>query len=233
LQRLASRNAWKIVTDSNASKTELIESLQVSPEKIIVIYLGGSNDTLREDISINNYSYFLAGGNRFKHKNWEGLLQAFNLLDSAVRPKLIITGGRPPDPLIEIIKKYNLQDYIESVKWIPEFEKEKLYLRARAVIVPSFVEGFSLPVVQAMQDGVPLIISDIPVHREIAEDAAYYFNPESPKSIADAIIEIMNNPNKTYERAKLGLARGCNFTWEKCAKSMLILINEALLLNKK
>ncbi len=233
LQKLASRNAWKIVTDSNASKTELIKSLHISPDKIIVIYLGGSNDTLREDINLKNNSYFLAGGNRFKHKNWEGLLKAFDLLNSTVRPKLMITGGRSPDPLIEMIKRYELQDYIQSIKWVPEFEKEKLYLNARAVIVPSFVEGFSLPVVQAMKDGVSLIISDIPVHREIAEDAACYFNPESPKSIADAIIEIMNNPKDTNARIKLGLVRGRNFTWEKCAKAVLTLINEASLLSKK
>lgn len=230
MQKVATNNASRIITDSKASSLELIKSLKLSECKINVIYLGAaftSNEN-KSKWKEKEADYILAGGNRFSHKNWETLLKAIQLIDKKSRPSFIITGGRYPDPLTNLVKEYGLQNYVRLLDWVSEEEMNHLYINAKAVIIPSLVEGFSLPALQAMAYEKPLLASKIPVHLEIAEGVAYFFEPNSAKLIADSILEFVNNPGKASKKLKLGLQRSKGFTWDECAKQTIAVMTSLL-----
>jgi len=89
--------------------------------------------------------------------------------------------------------------------------------RAEALLFPSFLEGFGLPVVEAMACGVPVIVSNATSLPEVAGEAGYYVDPHRPDSIAAAILQVGADPAERRLRVELGLARAARFRWEEAA----------------
>ena len=221
IQKFAVLNAISIITDSNASAKDICEHLKVESAKISAIHLGVDLEPKRKHEEVTQIPYILAGGNRFRHKNWQNLLLAMQSIAPEKRPNLIITGGDDQDPLSSLIVKYSLAENVRLMNWVSEIELAKLLANASAVIIPSFFEGFSLGSLQAMAAEKPLLASDIPVHKEIAEDIAFFFDPESPESIAKTILEYRSNESELQTKLKLGKEKSKEFTWEKCADDTL------------
>ncbi len=94
------------------------------------------------------------------------------------------------------------------------------YAGGRALVMPSIAEGFGLPVVEAFRAGLPVILSDIPVFREIAGDDGYYFDPCDPDSLADVIAQVMAVP-KGENRVKADVA-----SWADCAATLATMVLE-------
>jgi glycosyltransferase involved in cell wall biosynthesis len=86
-------------------------------------------------------------------------------------------------------------------------EIQKLYEEHDIFVFPSLAESFGHPLVEAMASGLPIIASDIPVCREICEDAAVYFSPLDPKDLADNIIMLKNNPELCTQLSQIGRKR--------------------------
>ncbi len=221
MQKFASRAAIAIITDSMSSADDIEKYLEVPRTKISPIYLGAEFKGMGKGPNRLGKPYFLAGGNRFRHKNWENLLKAWSLINPENRPNLIITGGGLKDPLARIVKEHSLSDYVTLLHWISDDELDNLYANASAVIIPSFFEGFSLAVMQAMSAKKPLLASDIPVHRELAEHIAYFFDPDSPPSIAKAIVAFNLKKKDLEDRLVKGVRKSTDFSWEKCATNTL------------
>jgi len=221
MQRFASRISTAIITDSKSSSKDIEKHLGISRFKIHPIYLGADFKTLLNESSYAGSPYVLTGGNRFRHKNWANLLKAWSLITPAQRPNLIITGGGARDPLVGLVKNLSLTDNVTLLNWVTESELETLYLNAEAVIMPSLHEGFSLSVLQAMIAKKPLIASNIPVHLELAENIAHFFDPNSPQSIANVVMDYRDNPKELNEKLKLGFEKSKDFSWENCATSTL------------
>lgn len=222
LQWLAAKHATRIMTDSKYSATQMEKYLTVKSQKIRVVYLGADSFNEREE-NLRD-SFIIAGGNRFRHKNWENLLKGLRIVPESKRPKLVITGGNSQDPLDSLIKELDLSSSVTLTKWLHPDELENLNRKARAVVVPSLVAGFSLPLLQAMKEGKVVLASQIPVHEEIAQEAAIYFDPHSPNSIAEAILTYSSNPDFAYNKAKLGREIVRDFSWRKCALESLEVI---------
>jgi len=81
-------------------------------------------------------------------------------------------------------------------------------------VFPSFAEGFGLPPIEAMKSGVPVIVSDIDVHREICSDAAIYFNPNLSLDLANKIDSIFNDYDLNMDYIRRGKDRSDYFNWE-------------------
>ena len=158
----------------------------------------------------------MAGGNRFKHKNCEGLLKGLKLIDSSIRPKTIITGGRSPDPLVELVNSMGLEKDVVLLDWVPEAEMNSLYFNSMAVIVPSHTESY-LPMLQALNFGKPLLISEIPPHKEIAGEKAFYFDSNSPNSIAQAILSYLKVSKTNLRETRKELSVKDNYSWKNTA----------------
>jgi glycosyltransferase involved in cell wall biosynthesis len=112
--------------------------------------------------------------------------------------------------------------------WVASADLEGLYAAASCAVVPSLREGFGLPVLEAMRRGVPVACSRTSALPEVAGDAALFFDPESPASIAEAVAAILPDPELAARLSARGMERAALFTWERAAEETLATFEQAL-----
>ena len=231
----AAQKAKKIITVSNATKEEIIDHLKVSEDKIEVIYEAADDNlkpkTENTKYKIPNTKYFLYVGNAYPHKNLERLIQAFNALQD-LSPKiqdlrLILVGKK--DYFYQRLEKENKSDRIIFYGKATDDELSSFYSNAIALVAPSLMEGFGLPVLEAMSLKCLVIASDIPAFREIAQDEILYFNPTDVNNISEKLKDVVENENK-YKKEILDKAfeKTKKFYWERSAKETLRVYEETL-----
>lgn len=221
MEKRASRNAARIMTDSEASASDIRKYLKYPADRLEVVLLAGTPQKTNQRRAPEPGGLILATGNRRPHKNWAGLVRAMALVPIGVRPKLVVTGSRGDDPLRPIVDELSLHDWVELKSWVSSEELEDLYARATAVAMPSFCDGFCLPALDAMMSGIPVIISDIPVYREVTGDAALYFDPHNLQTIADAVVAITTDATLVASVTAKGFDRAKLFSWEKVSRDVL------------
>ena len=94
--------------------------------------------------------------------------------------------------------------------------------------MPSFADGFSLPALEAMMAGLPVMISDIPVYREVVGDVALLIDPNDLSSIADAMKTAATEPQILADLTARGYERAGLFSWERTARGTLASFERAL-----
>ena len=121
------------------------------------------------------------------HKNLTRLIEAYGRKKRDFR--LILAGlrGFHTGAIERLIEEMALQDSVQITGWVPREELYSLYERARAFVYPSTFEGFGMPILEALAAGIPVACSDIPPLREVAGDAALYFDPLNEDDMASAI----------------------------------------------
>ena len=92
------------------------------------------------------------------------------------------------------------------------------YLRALVFVFPSLYEGFGIPILEAFSQHCPVVASDIPVFREIAGDAAIYFDPGEPEELRAAVEHIIDDTALRQDLMARSAARSRLFSWERCAR---------------
>jgi glycosyltransferase involved in cell wall biosynthesis len=173
----------------------------------------------------------IAMGNRRPHKNWSALPKAIALLPPERRPRIVITGGRGEDPLAPLVEELGLERWVELRGWVSDEEVAHLYSTATALAIPSLAEGFSLPTLEAMSAGVPVLLSDIDVHRYVGGDAARFFPTQDPAALAEAIDEIVGDTALQARMTAAGHAQERLFTWDRTARETLAVFERALALH--
>lgn len=221
------RIAREIVTVSEFSKKEIADHLDVSKDRITVIYNAPSNDFVYssvENIVCNKEDFFLFVGSMHPRKNINLLIKLFSL-EEFRNQRLVVVGAKSKE-FAEV--DFDLPTNVEVFDKCNDSQLASLYLRAKALLNPSIYEGFGIPIVEAMASGCPLIISDIQVFKEIAADGAIYFNPNSLMSLKNAFNTFLS---KSQEEVTLiiqsNFTRSKEFTWERSAKKLLDLINKS------
>lgn len=120
--------------------------------------------------------------------------------------------------LWEYIKKSNVKDRITCTGTLSQEKLKDVYAETDLFLFPSFVESFGHGVLEAMNNGIPTILSDIPVFREIAGDAAVYFRPGSASELSEKIVMFSENLNLKKEIVKKGFSVVTKYSWEQHAK---------------
>jgi glycosyltransferase involved in cell wall biosynthesis len=223
----AAHNAARLLTISEASKTDLLERLKVPADRIDLIPLAGSpvappTGNAREE------SLILTVGNRMPHKNTEMLVRAIAAIPQSDRPTLAITGGGDRDPLPPLVEDLGITADVKFLGWVTDAELEGLYSRATMVAVPTRFEGFGLPVLEAMSRGCPVICSDIPVLHDVAGEAAVYVDADDPTAWATRISQLLSEPAELSRMSARGYERAAGFSWEKTARSTVEAFYRAL-----
>ena len=179
--------------------------------------------------------YVLSVSSIYRYKNYVRLIEAWALLARrrADIPDLVIIGDNLDEPYameMEAARKAtgSLSERIHIIGGVPYEEIRKHYEGASLFVFPSYSETFGIPMIEAMASGVPLVASDIPVFREIAEDATFYADPYQPESIAHAMEEALFVPGARKMLVKRGLERARAFTWEKAADRLSVMFDEVL-----
>jgi glycosyltransferase involved in cell wall biosynthesis len=229
---LVVRKAEHIVTNSEFTKNEIVEHLRVSPAKITAIHLGVSPHFCRRDHQEGaarvagalglNRPYLLFVGNLMPHKNLKTLIRAFALLRArkALEQELLIVGDSRRWRT-RFLSEPQKQGVAEVVRFVPHVGYEMLpwvYAAADLFILPSFIEGFGLPVLEAMACGTPVVCSRAASLPEVAGDAAEYFEPSSAEDLAAAIERVLNSRERQTELWQKGVERAKQFSWDECAR---------------
>jgi glycosyltransferase involved in cell wall biosynthesis len=233
LVSLAARRSDRIITVSDASRRELVELLGVPEEKIDVVPNGiGATAPAAPAAALDagERPVVLAVATRLRHKNLGALVEAMGLIDPARRP--VLAGVGRPTPVDTTprarVDELGLEADVRLLGAAAPEELEGLYAGADLVAHPSLYEGFGLPVLEAMARGVPVACSDIPPLREVAGDAARYFDPRDPATIATAIAELLADPAERERLAQAGRARAAGFSWAKAARETAASYGRAL-----
>jgi glycosyltransferase involved in cell wall biosynthesis len=166
--------------------------------------------------------YVLHVGTVEPRKNVPTLLAAWRLLRlrGADPPPLVLCGGfgwRAEEARREI-GVAETEGWLVHLGYVSTEELAALYRGAEMVVLPSFYEGFGLPAVEALQAGVPLLASDLPVLREVAGDAALYAPPNRPDLWADRAGELLANAGLRADLRRRGLERAALFDWSRAAE---------------
>ncbi|WFN36777.1 glycosyltransferase family 4 protein [Methanomicrobium antiquum] len=225
--------ATKIITISQFSKQSFIEKLGIKPEKIEVIYLAagdnfGKNTDDQKKI-LNKYNlpeyYLLYPANAWPHKNHLNLIKGFNHYKKIYNDSLhlVLTGSDLKNNIAinDLISQYNLKESVHILNYIDKGDMPELFKNAKALIFPSLFEGFGIPLLEAMTVGCPVIASDTTSIPEIADNAAYLFEPTDPLSICDAIHKIVADEPLREELVSRGKERAILYSYEKVARMHL------------
>lgn len=233
---LSLRRADKIVGVSKFTADEISGYYKTDPRKITWIHNGVSEDYLRQDFSEvkveetkEKYQlpekYILYVGTLQPRKNLPFLIEAYGVAkDRIPGTKLVLAGGKGHnyDRNIDMaIGKYNLENDVILPGYIAEEDKAALIKGAEVFCLPSLYEGFGIPILEAMSVETPVIASDIPSQREVAGDAALFFNPENLIELAENIEILINDEGKKEEFISKGKERLKNFSWHVSAEKML------------
>ena len=97
----------------------------------------------------------------------------------------------------------------------------QLYSNARVLIYPSKAEGFGLPIIEAFSSGCPVVCSNIPVLKEVADNAAVYFDPNDTDSIKENLNKVLYSDSLRQSLIVKGTERVKSFTWNRCAEETL------------
>lgn len=196
--------ASKIITDSDFTKNELIEIFNVNPEKVSTIKLGGdtydkkiSEELALEEISklgLKVKSFILCIATMEPRKNIDKLIKAYIRLPQKIRKKypLVLVGsiGWKSEDTLKLMKDF--QDNIYYFGYLSKRQISSMYKSSFFFIYPSIYEGFGLPVAEASYFRLPLLISNIPVFKELFPFASF-FDPYDDQDISNKILEMIEN----------------------------------------
>jgi glycosyltransferase involved in cell wall biosynthesis len=180
---------------------------------------------------VSHYNYY---------RNFETLIRALPLLRDrmAGRPiKVLLTcrlavgnnrGAYRSEAAAALVKKLGVSDMVLELGEIPYHQLHNVYARADVYVTPAYTETFAHPLVEAMASGVPVVASDLAVHREIARDAALYFQTFSANELAETVAQVAQSPETLKRMAAVGRARARHFSWKTHVEKILELSRAVL-----
>ncbi len=233
LRRTVGRAA-RILTDSEAVRAELLASGLVEPWRTHAVPLGPGSvaaGTAAEVPAGVPERYALHVGTIEPRKNLGMLLKAWRTLRSrgADPPTLVLCGrlGWKTEALERAFASAAAEGWLVHCGYLPDEQVAALYRGALVVVLPSIYEGFGLPAVEAMTAGAPVIMSDLPVLREVAGEAASYVPPEDAGAWADRLEEVLADGALRAELARRGRARSLRFDWRSTAERTVAVWRQA------
>jgi glycosyltransferase involved in cell wall biosynthesis len=170
--------------------------------------------------------YLLFLGSLRPSKNIEGLIKAFNKL-SQPDLSLVIAGQKAwlYEAIFQLVKELKLEDKVIFTGFVEEAEIPGLMTEAEAFVMPSFFEGFGIPVVEAMACGTPVVVSKIASLPEVVGKAGIYIDPHDINSIVNGLKTALGPDRNKY--IDLGFKQARKFAWEKTAIATIKVLESA------
>ena len=225
----AARRSHRILTVSEASKRDIVQFLNVPPEKIVVVYnaiderfrVAPSEEAIarvRERYQLD-HRFVLYVGNIKPHKNLVRLIEAFDRLRKRKFDELtlLIIGDEISKlpALRRAVHGHKLHKHVRFLGYLPDDMLAILYRLAAVFVFPSLHEGFGLPPLEAMACGAPVVTSNVSSLPEVTGDAAVLVDPYDVESITDGIARVLTDPALREELRVKGIARSREFSWER------------------
>ena len=175
---------------------------------------------------VSHYNYY---------RNFETLIRALPVIRDELggrEVKLLLTcnlssgenpGAYRPDAAARLLSDLGVAGMVVELGTIPYRQLHHLYRRADMYVTPAYTETFAHPLVEAMSCGVPLLASDLPVHREICGDAAIYFSRFSAEALARCVVRLCAEPDISKNLIRIGQERWPRFSWKQHVQEILTL----------
>lgn len=241
LTKLSCRKASRILFVSRSSSIELGSKLRVPLPKREVVYHGldpafterrKASAPFPSEISLLR-PYVLCVSALYPHKNVETLIEAFGMYVVATadkKTKLVLVGRSVDESYTSDLHRQvcglNLKGRVEFVGEVPYAEMPEWYCAARLFVLPSLLETFGHPLVEAMASGVPVLASDLPACREVCQEAAVFFGARDSSDLADRISRMLTHKGLRGRLIRNGILRAEDFSWEATAWKTLKLFKE-------
>lgn len=229
----SARGAAAVITDSEASRLDILHHLAVPPDRLHTIPLAAGegyqpHPDSKLDMGVRaKYSlpseYVLYLGGYDVRKNIITLLKAYTYVRTGSNTPLVLAGRLPEvdtprfTDVKALIEKMNLGDVVHSIGWVDEVDKPAIYRMASCFVFPSEYEGFGLPVLEAMACGTPVVATETSSIPEMVGDAGFLVNPTDARHMAGSILAILAQHDLAQGLSQKGLARAGQFSWARTA----------------
>lgn len=217
-----------VVTVSRAMREEICDHYRLDPERVAVVPNGydpvavsaAAHTPLPDEVPSD---FLLFVGTKEPRKNLLGTLKAYGIAaaEEAALPPLVVVGGRGwrDEPIDEALLRVPDGSVIET-GYVSDETLFALYHRARALVFPTFYEGFGLPVLEAMACGCPVITSAVGGVPEVGGAAALYVDPHDPSDIAAAITKVMHDDELRATLSDRGRTQAARQTWDVAGEAL-------------
>jgi glycosyltransferase involved in cell wall biosynthesis len=219
------RHSERVIAVSEATARDLVEYFQIDRGRIHTIHEGLDQhfaavaDDPEPDASLPE-DYLLFVSTIEPRKNVVGVLRAFALLaEWGYSGKLVLVGrwGWRTEKIRAELEASPVRDRIVHLDYIERDRMPSIYGQARALLFPSWIEGFGLPILESMACGTPVVTSGRSAMPEVAGPAGVYVDPESAHGIATGVASLLEDPDHHARLRGLGRERARRFSWDKAA----------------
>jgi glycosyltransferase involved in cell wall biosynthesis len=235
--KLYANRADIVIADSNSTASDVVHYLGLPPEKVMTVYPGATRisrasvhdvQKAKDELGIKG-DFILVVGSLEPRKNVIRLFKAFEYSGLARDFELILAGpiGWRTKDIIETWQSLPCQRRIRRLDYVSEKTLSALYTDASFLAYPSIMEGFGLPILEAMSVGCPVLTSNTSSMPEVAGDAAVYVDPLDIESIAEGLRRLSSDLALRKNLAAAGRRRVSQFTWERTALQMMEIYKKA------
>lgn len=244
-QKMALKNARAVITDSHSSEDDIVKYLGVARRKVFSVYLAAEDafrpvresaklQLIRRKYSLPEKFVIFVGS-----VNWNKNL--LNLTEGALRAgtDIAFVGGdfknlvdlNHPEKrsFREFLQRYSRNPKVHLLGFVPENDLVKILNLAECLLLPSFYEGFGLPILEAQSCGVPVITGNVASMPEIAGGGAFLVDPYNSAEISQAVGEVSENKLLRRKLVDLGFENVKRFSWEKTAEETVKVYKQVMI----
>jgi glycosyltransferase involved in cell wall biosynthesis len=180
---------------------------------------------------VSHYNYY---------RNFETLFRALPLLRERLKGKkvkLFLTcrlssdenpGSYRAEAASSLLNNLRTSESVVELGTIPYGSLHHVYRACHIYVTPAYAESFAHPLIESMSSGLPVVASDLPVHREICGDAGIYFPRFSPEALAEQVLRVHDSPELAEQLSKNGIRRAGDFSWSNHVESLIVLADELM-----
>jgi glycosyltransferase involved in cell wall biosynthesis len=237
----AVKRADHIITDSHWTRDDVINYLEVSPDRVTTIHLAADpvfrpiTDQQEARRAATRFGlppeFVIFVGTLEPRKNVPTLLKAFRQLrDRGFDVHLAIVGrkGWLYEEIFSTVTALKLADCVHFLENVSNEDLVRLYNAASCLALPSYYEGFGLPPLEAMACGTPVVVSDRSSLPEVVGDAGLVIDPGNPEDLTEALMRILDDSDLQASLRQKGLIQSGEFSWAKAARETIAIYDTVL-----
>lgn len=228
----AAKRAASVIAVSKATRDEIVQHFFLPEQKITITYEGvdtAVKSAADKECRVDVKNYFLYVGNAYPHKNLKSLITAFSIIRQDHADLSLVLIGKDDFFSRRLQKEHRKTPGLIFKTVAGDKELSCYYKHARALVMPSFMEGFGLPPLEAMANNCLVLCSDIPSLREVCDTSAIYFDPTNISELAERMSGVISFTSKEKDRfLQRGAERVEDFSWRKMAEETLMVYKQSV-----
>jgi glycosyltransferase involved in cell wall biosynthesis len=222
------RLAKKVITISQYSYQDIVKMVPAAAGKTTVILHGFDRRRDRYEVQPAKEEYIIGVTSALPHKNAKGIVSAYlEYFKMTEKPAKLVLAGIESLDAAGINVDVRARAYIECRKYLEDQEYFTLFKNAKVLVFLSYIEGFGLPPLEAMELGVPVICSNASSLPEVINDAGILVDPDDSKAAAEALLKVLSDEEYRKDLIFNGYVNLNSFRWEdKIQEYIKVLVGE-------